>query len=284
MGQAPASGATTLRSFNRNFMGRSGTADARIYLASAQVCAAAALNGVITDPRDLGDAPVVAMPSRFMVNDNMIVPPTKDPEQVTVVRGPNVKPLPTRGPLQDRLEGQILLITGDNVTTDHIMPAGADILPLRSNIPAMSEYAFTRLDPTFPARAREAGGGFVVGGENYGQGSSREHAALVPMYLGLVSVLAKSYARIHHANLVNVGILPLVFTTPSDYDRLAQRDVLRMVNVRETLQQGRPLTVVNVTQGYETQADHAVSQRQVRILLAGGLLNSIKANRGEDAT
>lgn len=284
MGQAPASGATTLRSFNRNFMGRSGTADARIYLASAQVCAAAALNGVITDPRDLGDAPVVAMPSRFMVNDNMIVPPTKDPEQVTVVRGPNIKPLPIRGSLQDRLEGQILLITGDNVTTDHIMPAGADILPLRSNIPAMSEYAFTRLDPTFPARAREAGGGFVVGGENYGQGSSREHAALVPMYLGLVAVLAKSYARIHHANLVNVGILPLVFATPSDYDRLAQRDVLRMVNVRETLRQGTPMTVVNVTQGYEIQADHALSQRQVRILLAGGLLNSIKANRGEDAT
>jgi len=277
MGQAPSSGATTLRSFNRNFAGRSGTEDARIYLASAQVCAATAIRGVITDPRDLGDAPKITMPAAFMVNDNMIEPPATDPEQVAIVRGPNIKPLPIRGALPDQFEGQILLITGDNITTDHIMPAGAEILRLRSNIPAISDYAFARVDPTFAARAREAGGGFVVGGENYGQGSSREHAALVPMHLGVVAVLAKSFARIHHANLVNFGILPLVFANPSDYERLSQGDQLHMANVRQALGQGAPVTLTNVTQGYEIRAKYDLSGRQVRIILAGGLLNLIRA-------
>jgi len=276
MGQAPASGAVSLRSFNRNFEGRSGTADAKLYLASAEVCAVAAIRGEITDPRELGKAPQVHMPSHFVINDNMILPPAEDPSKVEIIRGPNIKPLPTRGPLEDPLEGEVLLITEDNVTTDHIMPAGAQILPLRSNIPALSEYAFTRIDPTFPKRAREAGGGLIVGGENYGQGSSREHAALVPMYLGIKAVLAKSFARIHRANLINFGILPLVFADPADYGRLRQGDRLRLEGVRQALEGGQPLTVQNLTQGYSFPVRYDLSPRQVQIILAGGLLNYIK--------
>ena len=278
MGQAPASGAISLRSFNRNFQGRSGTADAQVYLASPEVCAATALRGVITDPRELGAPPKVSMPRSFVVEDNLIIPPAADPSAVKVVRGPNIKPLPTRGPLEETLEGELLLITGDNVTTDHIMPAGANILPLRSNIPALSDYAFTRLDPTFPERARKAGGGFVVGGENYGQGSSREHAALVPMYLGVKAVLAKSFARIHQANLINFGILPLIFMEPQDYERLKQGDILRLARVREMLCQGKPLLVENLSQGYAFPVRYELSERQVQMILAGGLLNMIRAN------
>ena len=276
MGQAPSSGATSLRSFNRNFLGRSGTSDAGIYLASAEVCAAAAVAGVLSDPRSLGAPPAVAMPRFFVVEDNMIVPPSETGSQTEIVRGPNIKPLPTRGPLEADLCGAVLLVTGDNVTTDHIMPAGAQVLPLRSNIPAMSDYAFARVDPTFPARAREAGGGFVVGGENYGQGSSREHAALVPMYLGVKAVLAKSFARIHEANLINVGILPLAFADPADYATLAQGDRLCIPKVREALAQSQPLTVVNETQGREIRVAVDLSERQVQVVLAGGLLNAIK--------
>ena len=278
MGQAPASGATSLRSFNRNFLGRSGTADAQLYLASAQVCAATAVAGVLTDPRDIGEPPQVTMPTSFVVNDNMIIPPSKEIGEVEIVRGPNIKPLPTRGPLEDTIEGTLLLVTGDNITTDHIMPAGAKILPFRSNVPALSDHVFVRVDPTFPARAREAGGGFILGGENYGQGSSREHAALVPMYLGIVAVLAKSFARIHQANLINVGILPLVLVDPAEHERFQQGDELHLVNVRETLARGEPLTVINVTQGYDIQTRYDLSARQVKIILAGGMLNAIKAN------
>ncbi len=277
MGQAPGSGGVTVRSFNRNFKGRSGTADASIYLAGTPVCAAAAIRGVLTDPRDLGPEPTVTMPTPFAVDDNMIIPPSPKGTDVQIVRGPNIKPLPTRGALEETLGGELLLVTGDNITTDHIMPAGAKILPLRSNIPAMSDYAFVRVDPAFPERARTAGGGFVVGGENYGQGSSREHAALVPMYLGVRAVIVKSFARIHKANLVNAGILPLVFADPSDYDRLAQGDALMIENVRENLRDGTPLTVTNKTQGYQFQATHELSNRQVDALLAGGLLSLIKS-------
>jgi len=276
MGQAPQSGARSLRSFNRNFQGRSGTADAEVYLASAQVCAAAALYGEIVDPRRLGAAPAVQMPERFVINDNMIVPPPKDGSGVEIARGPNIKPLPTRGPLEDCLEGELLLVTGDNVTTDHIMPAGAQVLPFRSNVPALSDFVFTRIDPTFPQRARKAGGGFVLGGENYGQGSSREHAALVPMYLGLKAVLAKSFARIHQANLVNFGILPLILVEPQDYEQFSQGDRLRISGVREALLAGGPLLVQNETQGFEIPVRVELSPRQVQILLAGGLLNYIK--------
>ena len=276
MGQAPASGATTLRSFNRNFQGRSGTADAGIYLGSAELCAASALAGTFADPRDLGEQPAIFMPQDFVIDDNMIVAPPADGSRVEVLRGPNIKPLPTRGPLDDTLEGTLLLVTGDNITTDHIMPAGAQILPLRSNVPALSDFVFARLDPSFPERARQAGGGFIVGGENYGQGSSREHAALVPMYLGIEAVLVKSFARIHQANLINFGILPLTFVDPADYARWRQDDLLRIENVRQALVNGDPLTVVNVTRGVSIQARYDLSERQVQIMLAGGTLNYSK--------
>ncbi|MHB1294723.1 MAG: aconitate hydratase [Anaerolineae bacterium] len=277
MGQAPSSGSASVRSFNRNFSGRSGTADAGVYLASVEVCVATALTGVITDPRDLGPAPQIAEPEAFYVDDNMIVPPPADGQAVEIVRGPNIKPLPTRGPLENVIAGEVLLRVGDNITTDHIMPAGAAILPLRSNIPAMSEYVFVRVDPTFAERARAAGGGLIVGGDNYGQGSSREHAALVPMYLGVQAVITKSFARIHMANLVNSGILPLVFVDPADYDRLQQGDRLRIEDTFASLRAGRLITVVNETRGYRFEAQYDLSARQVEILLAGGQLNAIKA-------
>ena len=276
MGQAPPSGANSLRSFNRNFRGRSGTADASIYLASAEVCAASAVRGVISDPRELGEPQPIRLPKHYLIDDNMILPPQEGGEEVEIVRGPNIAPLPTRGPLADVLEGELLLVTGDNITTDHIMPAGAQVLPLRSNVPALSDYVFTRVDPTFPERARRAGGGFVVGGENYGQGSSREHAALVPMYLGVLAVLAKSFARIHLANLVNVGILPLTFAEAADYERLRQGDVLHIEGVHEALQRGAPLEIHNLTQGDRFQARYELSDRQIEVLLAGGLLNHTK--------
>ena len=277
MGQAPASGTSSLRSFNRNFQGRSGTADAQVYLASAEVCAASALQGVITDPRILGPAPVVQLPGMFLADDNLVISPPADGSQVLVVRGPNIQPLPVRGELEDPITGEILLTTGDNVSTDDIMPAGAQVLPLRSNISAMSVYAFSRLDPTLPERAKAAGGGFILGGENYGQGSSREHAALVPMYLGIKAVLAKSFARIHMANLTNVGILPLIFINPADASGCHQGDNLRVLEVTESLQQGLPLNIVNETRNTEFQAKCELSPRQMEIVLAGGLLNLAKS-------
>jgi aconitate hydratase len=278
MGQSPASGAASLRSFNRNFKGRSGTADAGIYLASAEVCAASAITGVLTDPRTLGVAPVVTMPVTFTVDDRMIVAPPEDIRAVEVVRGPNIKPLPTRDVLADTQQGEVLLVTGDNITTDDIMPAGSQVLPLRSNIPAMSQYVFGTVDKTFPERAKAAGGGFVVGGENYGQGSSREHAALVPMYLGVQGVIAKSFARIHHANLANVGILPLTFVDKADAERIGQGDLLRIAGLNYALRSGRPVVVENVTKGWTFQVSADLSPRQIDVLLAGGMLNYIKIN------
>jgi aconitate hydratase len=282
MGQSPASGATSLRSFNRNFEGRSGTADAEVYLASAEVCVASALTGVITDPRTLGQPPRIAMPAQYHVNDNMIVAPLADGSAVDVVRGPNIKPLPKGVQVPADIEGELLLAMGDNITTDHIMPAGASILPLRSNVPALSEFVLTRIDPTFPERARRAGGGLLLGGENYGQGSSREHAALVPMYLGVKAVIVKSFARIHMANLVNVGIVPLILEDPNDHARLAQGDVLRVAGIRKALLEGGPLVVENVTQGGQIPVRVELSERQVQVLLAGGLLNYIKLQAVEE--
>lgn len=277
MGQAPASGAVSVRSFNRNFVGRSGTADAQVYLAGPETCAAAAIMGVLTDPRDLGAAPTVSVPEAYITNDNMIIPPRADGAHVAVVRGPNIKPLPTRGPLVEDLEGELLLVMGDNITTDHIIPSGADLLPFRSNVPVLSAHVFERVDATFPARAREAGGGIVMGGENYGQGSSREHAAVVPMYLGVQAVIAKSFARIHQANLVNVGILPLVLADPADHARCQQGDRLRITGVRRALQEGAPLTVENLTRGIRIVVRHDLSPRQIEVIVAGGLLNLIRA-------
>ena len=276
MGQSPATGVNSLRSFNRNFPGRSGTPGDRVYLASPAVCAASALRGELTDPRELGAPPQIDLPAHFPVDDNMVIPPPKDGSGVEIVRGPNIKPLPQRGPLEDDLRGQLLLKVGDNVTTDHIMPAGARILPLRSNVPALAEHVFAPVDPTFPRRAREAGGGFVAGGHNYGQGSSREHAALVPMYLGLKAVVARSFARIHAANLVNFGILPLILADKVPDDGFEVGDEWLIAGVRQALRAGGPLTVQNLTRHTSFPVRHELTPRQVDVVLAGGLLNYLR--------
>lgn len=274
MGQAPPSSAISIRTMNRNFQGRSGTPGDQVYLASPYVASACALRGVITDPRELGQKPPrILMPKRFFIDDSMILTPSPDPETVVIERGPNIKPLPTRGPLKDVIEGKVLLKLGDNITTDHILPAGAKVLPLRSNIPAISEYLFERVDGSFIRRAKESGGGFVVGGENYGQGSSREHAALAPMFVGIRAIIVKSYARIHRSNLINFGILPLTFQDEKEFERVEQGAQLRIEKVRDRLQANGSLNIQNVTQGRTFEVFHGLNEREIKILLAGGLLN-----------
>ncbi|MDI9500679.1 MAG: aconitate hydratase [Clostridiaceae bacterium] len=273
MGQAPATNAVSLRTFNRNFEGRSGTRSARVYLVSPETAAASALAGVLTDPRTLGDAPKVTMPEQFHINDNMVVAPAPEGEEVEVVRGPNIKPFPVNKELPEKLEGTVLIKVGDNITTDHIMPSNAKLLPYRSNVPYLAEYCLTPCDPDFPKRAKENGGGFIVGGSNYGQGSSREHAALAPLQLGVRGVLAKSFARIHMANLINSGILPMTFVDEADYDRIKDGDVLVLENAREQIKAGDELTLKNITANTTIKVKVALSERQVEIMLAGGLLN-----------
>jgi aconitate hydratase len=279
MGQAPPTGAASLRSFNRNFPGRSGTPNDRVYLASSEVAAVTALRGVISDPRELGEPPRIEPPREFFIDDSMIIPPANKPEEVEIVRGPNIAPLPPAEPMPEVIRGEVLLKLGDNISTDTILPAGARILPLRSNIPAISQHVFSYVDPTFPHRAKEAGASMIVGGANYGQGSSREHAALAPMYLGVKAVLAKTFARMHHANLINFGILPLRFVAEADYERLNPGDVLEIANVRQAIRAGTQVSVRNVTQGYEFTARHDLTSRQVEIALAGGLLNQVRSSQ-----
>lgn len=280
MGLAPASGSVSVRSFNRNFEGRSGTADAKVYLASPEVCTACAITGVITDPRNLNIKGIrIKEPKKYIINDNMIIPPPKKVDNITVLRGPNIKPLPAFEPMPDTIQAKVLLKVGDNITTDHIMPAGAKVLPLRSNIPAISEYVFSRIDPEFPKRAKEAGHCIVVGGDNYGQGSSREHAALAPKYLGLQAVVVKSFARIHLANLINFGILPLTFSNPSDYDLINQGDELEIKDVRKIISENGVLKARIVRSNSYIELNYTLTPRQKEIVLSGGALNYVKLNR-----
>lgn len=280
MGQSPNSKGISLRTFNRNFEGRSGTRDGQIYLVSPETAAASAVAGVFTDPRGLGAMPPYVMPERFFINDNMVTAPASPEEaaSVEVLRGPNIKPFPVNTPLAEDIEASVTLKVGDNITTDHIMPAGAKILPLRSNIPAISEHCFEVCDETFPKRALEAGKSIVVGGTNYGQGSSREHAALAPLYLGVKAIICKSFARIHRQNLINNGILPLEFVNEADYEKIEQGDELVIENIRKTVSEGGDIVVKNKTNGAEIPVKCELSYRGKGMILAGGLLNFTKAN------
>ena len=276
MGQSPASNAVSVRTFNRNFYGRSGTMSANVYLASPEVAAVTALTGVLTDPRTFGQAPTISMPDQFLINDNLILPPALEGCDVEVVRGPNIKPFPINGELPQVVRGIVLLKMEDNITTDHIMPSNAKLLPYRSNIPHLADYCLAPVDPDFPARAKEHDGGFLVAGHNYGQGSSREHAALVPLYLKIKGVLAKSFARIHRANLINSGILPLTFVNEEDFNLIQQDDMLQIENAVDQIFKGELLNVTNLTQNHSFQVSLELSSRQRDIILAGGLLNDTR--------
>ncbi len=275
MGQSPNSGGISLRTFNRNFEGRSGTKDGQIYLVSPELAAVSALNGVLTDPRTLGDMPKFELPEVFTINDNMVVPPVseEDMDTVEVLRGPNIKPFPVSEAMADEIVAKCSLKVGDNITTDHIMPAGAKILPLRSNIPKISEYCFAVCDEKFPSRALELGKSIIIGGSNYGQGSSREHAALAPLYLGVKAVIVKSFARIHMANLINAGIIPMTFLDEADYDKIDQMDDLELKGLKASMQSADEITITNKTKGFDFKVKLDLSSRQREMLAAGGLLN-----------
>jgi len=275
MGQSPNSAGISLRTFNRNFEGRSGTANAGIYLVSPEVAAYSALTGVLSDPRDLGEALQIEMPEKFEINDNMVALPASPEEakDVEVLYGPNIKPFPTTEKLPESITAKAVLKVGDDITTDHIMPAGAKILPYRSNIPYLSQFCFAVCDKTFAERCKAEGKGIIIGGANYGQGSSREHAALVPLYLGIKAVITKSFARIHCANLINAGILPLNFKDEADYDKITEGDELSLENIKTAVLNDQPAVLKNLTTGENYELKYDLTKRQKDIILAGGLLN-----------
>ena len=275
MGQSPNTNGVSLRTFNRNFEGRSGTATGQVYLVSPETAAVSALTGVFTNPQTLGEKVDIAQPEHFLINDNMVEPPApvEEMDKVEVLRGPKIKEFPTTSALEETITAKALLKVGDNITTDHIMPAGAKILPYRSNIPYLSNFCFAVCDEKFPERCRKEGPSIIIGGSNYGQGSSREHAALVPLYLGVKAVVAKSFARIHCANLANAGILPFTFKNESDYDTIDQMDELELPNIRTAIANGGKVILKNKTKGTEIELEPVLTERQRDLVLAGGLLN-----------
>ncbi|HEY5575983.1 MAG TPA: aconitate hydratase, partial [Clostridiaceae bacterium] len=276
MGQSPITNAVSLRTFNRNFEGRSGTVSAQVYIVSPETAAASALTGYITDPRTLGEDFKIDMPKEFVINDNLIVAPAEESSDIQVVRGPNIKPFPCAVPLAVKVTGKVLTKLGDNITTDHIMPSNAKLLPYRSNIPYLSEYCLTPSDKDFPKKAKENNGGFVVAGGNYGQGSSREHAALAPLFLGIKAVLAMSFARIHMANLINNGIMPLAFKSEADYEDIDEMDELAIEDAMSQVKNDE-IVVKNITNGHEYVMEFKLPERQKKMIIAGGLLNMVKA-------
>ncbi|MGE5893681.1 MAG: aconitate hydratase [bacterium] len=276
MGGAPGSGHVSIRSYNRNFKGRSGTRDASVYLTNPVACALIAVKGEIVDPRDAGiPVSVVQEPEEYSINDTLLIPPGGHPDKVEIVKGPNIREVPMKCPLTDEINAEVLLKVGDNITTDDIMPAGSAVLPYRSNIPAISQFVFCNIDGTFAERAKkskESGGGVIVGGENYGQGSSREHAAMAPMYLGLQAVIAKSFARIHRSNLINFGILPLIFENPADYERIKQGDRLMLTKIKESVRGSQQFTVEDLRSRFSFPCRGNLNEREQDVLLNGGLL------------
>jgi len=286
MGQAPATGKISLRTVPRNFPGRSGTKEDQVYLCSPEMAATSALTGEIIDPRTLGMAyPQFVEPEKITLNTKMLVPPAEHGEKVELEKGPNIKPLPLFDPLPDTINGPVLLKVGDDISTDEIMPAGSRVLPYRSNIPEISQFVYEQIDSTFYelAMSHQEKGFIIVGGKNYGQGSSREHAAIAPRYLGLKVVIAKSFARIHFQNLINFGILPLVFVNPDDYDQISQYEVLVIKDLRNSIQKGTILQVTNKRKNKKFQVKHSMSQRQVEMILAGSLINVVRNEMASDS-
>lgn len=282
MGQSPGTDQVSVRTFNRNFFGRSGTNSAKVYLASPEVAAVSAIYGYLKDPREIDfniDFDDISV-DKFLVDDSMIISPSENGEDVEVVRGPNIKPFPLNKKLSDKVSGKVIIKTGDNITTDHIMPSNAKLLPFRSNIPYLANFCFSTIDEEFAERAKNNGGGFILGGENYGQGSSREHAALAPLYLGIKAVIAKSFARIHKANLINSGIIPIEFFDPKDYEKIDMMDDIELVDVFSALKDGK-IKIIDKTNGIEVFGKVDFDENEVEMLLAGGRLNSIKAKNKE---